>query len=40
LDREDIWRQFVDIDSKQVIIGTKKEQVDVPTVGVRDKKEE
>ena len=26
----------VDVDSKEVVVGTKKEQVDVPTVGVRD----
>ena len=26
----------VDVDSKEVVVGTKKEEVDVPTVGVRD----
>ena len=30
----------VDVDSKEVVVGTKKEQVDVPTVGVRDNGEE
>ncbi len=26
----------VDVDSKEVVVGTKKEEVEVPTVGVRD----
>lgn len=26
----------VDVDSKAVVVGTKKEQIDVPTVGVKD----
>ena len=26
----------VDLDSKAVVVGTKKEQIDVPTVGVKD----
>lgn len=26
----------VDVDSKKVVVGTKKEEVDVPTVGVKD----
>ncbi|WP_268873886.1 MULTISPECIES: hypothetical protein [unclassified Sphingobium] len=26
----------VDVDSKEVVVGTKKEEIDVPTVGVRD----
>lgn len=30
----------VDLDSKEVVVGTKKEQVDVPTVGVKDNGEE
>jgi hypothetical protein len=30
----------VDVDSKEVVVGTKKEEVEVPTVGVRDNGEE
>ncbi len=30
----------VDVDSKEVVVGTKKEEIDVPTVGVRDNGEE
>lgn len=26
----------VDVDSKEVVVGTKKETIDVPTVGVKD----
>jgi hypothetical protein len=26
----------VDVDSKAVVVGTKKETIDVPTVGVKD----
>lgn len=26
----------VDVDSKAVVVGTKKEEIDVPTVGVKD----
>lgn len=26
----------VDVDSKEVVVGTKKEEIEVPTVGVRD----
>ena len=33
-------RPKVDVDSKEVVVGIKKEQVDVPTVGVRDNGEE
>lgn len=27
---------MVDVDSKAVVVGTKKEEIDVPTVGVKD----
>lgn len=30
----------VDVDSKAVVVGTKKETIDVPTVGVKDNGEE
>ncbi|AOF94535.1 hypothetical protein [Sphingobium sp. RAC03] len=30
----------VDVDSKAVVVGTKKEEIDVPTVGVKDNGEE
>jgi hypothetical protein len=30
----------VDVDSKKVVVGTKKEEIDVPTVGVKDNGEE
>ncbi|WP_416463816.1 hypothetical protein [Sphingomonas sp. VDB2] len=30
----------VDVDSKEVVVGTKKEEIDVPTVGVKDNGEE
>ena len=30
----------VDMDSKEVVVGSKKETVDVPTVGVKDNGEE
>lgn len=30
----------VDVDSKEVVVGTKKETIDVPTVGVKDNGEE
>lgn len=30
----------VDVDSKEVVVGTKQETIDVPTVGVRDNGEE
>lgn len=30
----------VDLDSKKVVVGTKKEEVEVPTVGVKDNGEE
>jgi hypothetical protein len=26
----------VDVDSKEVVVGTKKEEIEVPTVGVKD----
>ncbi|RXR29542.1 hypothetical protein [Sphingobium fluviale] len=30
----------VDVDSKEVVVGTKEETIDVPTVGVKDNGEE
>lgn len=30
----------VDVDSKEVVVGTKKEEIEVPTVGVKDNGEE
>ncbi|MGD9812331.1 MAG: hypothetical protein AB7U35_13540 [Sphingobium sp.] len=30
----------VDVDSKEVVVGTKKETIDVPTVGVKDNGED
>ncbi len=30
----------VDVDSKEVVVGTKEETIDVPTVGVKDDGEE
>jgi len=30
----------VDVDSKKVVVGTKKETIDVPTVGVKDNGEQ
>ena len=30
----------VDVDSKEVVVGTKKEEIDVPTVGVKDNGEQ
>ncbi|MBJ7441750.1 MAG: hypothetical protein JHD35_22400 [Sphingopyxis sp.] len=30
----------VDVDSKAVVVGTKKKEIDVPTVGVKDNGEE
>lgn len=30
----------VDVDSKEVVVGTKKEEIDVPVVGVKDNGEE
>lgn len=30
----------VDVDSKEVVVGSKKETIDVPTVGVKDNGEE
>ncbi|MDF0544177.1 hypothetical protein PX699_17645 [Sphingobium sp. H39-3-25] len=30
----------IDVDSKEVVVGTKKEEIEVPTVGVKDNGED